>query len=395
MLSEFIILLLSIIVTGLLTGIAAAKHYKNKIAELEAENFKYKNQAELSQNFINELKLEFSGIAKDAINTQQENLLLQHSADLKTKMELFKAEEITPLNRLLKDFKTSIDEYQKAHSSDTVEIKNAVATAEKYAKALTSDQNTKGSLGEDLLEQVLNFANLQENIHYSKQVSTPNGKPDFIIHLDNDNHIIIDSKVILKKYLEYRETENYGAKQEFINDIILCINNLAKRQYETIETINQPGFIMLYIPVEPCINLIYTDRDFRKVIELANSNNIVIIGTASLIAVLRLINKLWASRTQEKNINNIIACGEKLYNNITLHAQSLMNIKTSIDKTAETIQKEINRFTERNNGSIFKEAENLMKYGILAKENSKKKTAVIPDEFLNTNNSELIGEINE
>ena len=72
-----------------------------------------------------------------------------------------------------------------------------------------------------------------------------------------------------------------------------------------------------------------------------------------------------------------------------------MNIKTSIDKTAETIQKEINRFTERNNGSIFKEAENLMKYGILAKENSKKKTAVIPDEFLNTNNSELIGEINE
>ena len=230
MLSEFIILLLSIIVTGLLTGIAAEKHYKNKIAELEAENFKYKNQAELSQNFINELKLEFSGIAKDAINTQQENLLLQHSADLKTKMELFKAEEITPLNRLLKDFKTSIDEYQKAHSSDTVEIKNAVATAERYAKALTSDQNTKGSLGEDLLEQVLNFANLQENIHYSKQVSTPNGKPDFIIHLDNDNHIIIDSKVILKKYLEYRESENDGAKQEFINDIILCINHRRIRK---------------------------------------------------------------------------------------------------------------------------------------------------------------------
>lgn len=392
---DFMILSLVMLATGLVVWIIAANHYQKITNELKEENFKLKSQVDFSHNFINELKLEFGQIAKDALGSQQETLLSLHSNDLKTKIDLFKAEEITPINNLLKEFKTAIDEYQKKHATDTQEVKNAIATAEKYAKALTTDQNTKGSLGEDLLEQVLNYSHLQENVHYSKQFNTENGKPDFIVHLGNNKHVIIDSKVILKKYLEYREFDsNENLKQEFINDITLCINNLAKRHYEDIETIAQPGFILMYIPVESCVNLIYSDTDFRKVVELANSKNIIIIGTASLIVVLRLINQLWASRVQEMNVNNIISCGEKLYNNITSHAQSLINIRSSIEKTAETVQKEINRFTARNNGSIFKEAEKLKEYGILAKQNSNKGTVVIPDEFLQSE-IQPTGEIND
>lgn len=392
---ELVILSLAILVTGLSVWIIAAKYYQNRTNELREENFKLKSQINFSQNFINDLKLEFGNIAKEALNSQQQSLLSLHSADLKTKMDLFKAEELTPVNNLLKDFKNAIDEYQKAHYTETIEVKNALATAEKYAKALTSDQNSKGSLGEDLLERVLNSANLQENIHYSKQFNTENGKPDFVIHLSNNKHIIIDSKVILKKYLEYRQSDSdENLKKEFITDITLCINNLAKRHYEDIEELAQPGFILMYIPVESCVNLIYSDEDFVKVIELANSKNIIIIGTASLIVVLRLINQLWASRIQEMNVTNIITCAEKLYNNITLHAQSLLNIKTSIEKSLNSIQKEINRFTARNNGSIFKEAEKLKDYGIQIKHSSNKGTTAIPDEFLEEN-LETTGEINE
>lgn len=392
---EFTILILSVLLTGVLVWVITSKLYEKEISELKNENFQLKNQNESNNNLINELKLEFSQIAKDALSSQQETLLQQHSTDLKTKIELFKAEEITPINNLLKEFKGAIDEYQKAHSTDTLEIKSAIATAEKYAKALTTDQNSKGDFGEDLLEKVLNFANLKENIHYTKQLQTENGKPDFVIYLDNNKHVIIDSKVILKKYIEYRQSdEDNNLKQEFINDLSHCINDLGKRHYEDIGQLNQPGFILLYIPIEPCVNLIYSDMDFRKVLELANSKNIIIIGTASLIVVLRLINQLWASRIQEKNVNNIILCGEKLYNNIALHAQSLINIKDSIDKTAKIIQKELNRFTEKNNGSIFKEAEKLKSYGILDKGNTGKNPASIPETFLEENLT-TTGEFNE
>lgn len=387
MVFEIVILILCVLLSGLIGWIAASKIYNNRIISLKSENLELKSRISLNENIINEVKVEFSKIAQDSLKSQQEQLLSVHSADLKNKIDLFKSEEITPINRLLKDFKQSIDNYQKSHESESTEIKNAIATAEKYARALTTDQNSRGEFGEDWLEQILKFANLKENIHYSKQFSTSDVKPDFIVNLPNDKHLIIDSKVILKNYINYRQDSSGEVKKVFITDLTNCINSLAKKNYEEIEQANQPGFILMFIPIEACVNLIYTDYDFKKVIELANSKNIIIIGSASLIVTLRLVNQLWASKIHNDNIQNIITVGENLYNNIALHAQNLLNIQNSIDKASASIQTELNRFTSRGNGSIFKEAERLREFGIECKvEKSGKKLTEnsIPEEFLHT-----------
>lgn len=368
---EIIILILCIIISGLVVWSIAAKFYQNKIISLQAENAELKIRAGLNENIVNQIKAEFSKIAQESLKNQQEQLLSEHSTDLKNKIELFKSEEITPLNKLIKEFKECIDSYQKSHKLESLEIKQAISTAEKYARALTTDQNSRGAFGEDWLEQILHFANLEENIHYTKQFATDDVKPDFLISLPNDKHIIIDSKVILKNFIEYRqnqdEIQNKHYKTAFLSDLTNCINNLAKKNYEEIPQTNQPGFILMFIPIETCVNLIYTDYDFKKIIELANSKNIIIVGTASLLATLRLVNQLWASKTQYDNVQNIITVGENLYNNIATHAQNLMNIQQAIEKAATSIQTEINRFTTRNNGSIFKEAEKLRDYGIESK----------------------------
>lgn len=358
-----ILLLVSIIVVFLVWTIASS-YFGKKIDELKSENILLKNQNSLNQNLVSELKLEFSKIAKDAILSEQESLLTQHSNDLKTKIDLFKAEEITPINALLKDFKLALENYQKSHNTDTQEIKQAVSIAEQYAKALTTDQNSRGEFGEDMLEQILQFATLQEGIHYSKQMSIVGGKPDFVVHLPNDRHVVIDSKAILKNYLTYRHTENETDKKNFINDVTVCINDLAKRHYQTSETLNQAGFILMFIPIESCVNMIYTDSDCRKIIELANEKNIIIVGKSSLLVALRLVTQLWAADVQNRNVKNIIATGERLYNNIATHLQGLMNIQQAINKASESIQKEINRFTANNKGSVIKEVQNLRQYGI-------------------------------
>ena len=339
------------------------------------------------------------------MKNQQEALLSEHSNDLKTKMELFKAEELTPVNRLLKEFKETIDNYQNAHKNESLEIKNAIATAEKYARALTMNQNSKGEFGEDWLEQIFKFANLEENVHYSKQFVSEGVKPDFVVNLPNDKNIIIDSKVILKNYIEYQQSDdNEILKKAFITDMNNCITSLAKKNYEEIEELSQPGFILMYIPVETCVNLIYTDYDFRKVVELAHSRNIIIVGTSSLLVTLRLINQLWASQVQYDNVKNIITVGENLYDNIATHAQQLLNIQQFIEKASSGIKTELNRFMAKRNGSIFKEAEKLKQFGISSKEiKSGKKLAdkSIPQEFLiedalevESNVEQIIEEVN-
>lgn len=385
MVLEIVVLILCILVAGLLSWIAASRLYQNRILALQAENLELKTRTGLNESIVNEVKAEFSKIAQDSLKNQQEQLLSEHSMDLKNRIELFKSEEITPINKLLKEFKESIDNYQKAHETESLEIKNAISTAEKYAKALTTNQNSKGEFGEEWLEQILKFANLEENIHYTKQFVSEGVKPDILLKLPNDKHLIIDSKAILKNFLEYRESDDENLKKIFITDLNTCINNLAKKNYEEIPDTQQPGFILMYIPVETCLNLIYTDYDFRGVIDNANSKNIIIVGSSSLLVTLRLVNQLWASKTRYDNVQNIIKVGESLYNNIAHHAQNLMNIQQAVEKASESIRTEINRFKLKNNGSIFKDAEKLREFGIESKniKTGKKLTDnSIPAEFL-------------
>lgn len=384
---EYITFILCVILVGLTTWFFSSKFYEKQLLSLKTENLELKAKIGLNENIINTVKAEFSKIAQESLKNQQEQLLSVHSTDLKTKMDLFKAEEISPLNTILKDFKDSIDNYQKSHKEESLEIKNAISIAEKYAKALTTNQNSKGEFGEKLLEQTLNFANLKENIHYTKQFSQGATKPDFIIYLPENKHLIIDSKVILKNYLEYRETETESDKKAFLNDLTTCINQLGNKHYEQIENTHQAGFILMYIPIESCVNLIYTDPDFRKILELANTHNIIITGTSSIIVTFRLVANLWTTKNSYDNVKNIIETGEKLYNNIATHAQNLLTIQSAIENASKSINSEINRFKEKNNGSIFKEAEKLHKFGIEAKNTKAGKKFIenkIPEEFLTT-----------
>lgn len=384
---EYITFILCVILVGLTTWFFSSKFYEKQLLSLKTENLELKAKIGLNENIINTVKAEFSKIAQESLKNQQEQLLSVHSTDLKTKMDLFKAEEISPLNTILKDFKDSIDNYQKSHKEESLEIKNAISIAEKYAKALTTNQNSKGEFGEKLLEQTLNFANLKENVHYTKQFSQGATKPDFIIYLPENKHLIIDSKVILKNYLEYREAETECDKKAFLNDLTTCINQLGNKHYEQIENTHQAGFILMYIPIESCVNLIYTDPDFRKILELANAHNIIITGTSSLIVTLRLVANLWTTKNSYDNVKNIIETGEKLYNNIATHAQNLLTIQSAIENASKSINSEINRFKEKNNGSIFKEAEKLHEFGIEAKNTKSGKKFIenkIPEEFLTT-----------
>lgn len=382
---KYIILLLCIVISALVSWVITSYFYRKKITALREENLHLQHQASMNENLTNEVQIAFSKIAQEAIKTQQEQLTNQNSIALQNRMDLFKAQEIAPINALLKDFKTSIDNYQKSHERETLDIKNAISTAEKYAKALTTNQNSKGEFGEKWLENILNFVGLKENIHYKKQVVSADVKPDFILFLPEDKHLVIDSKVILKNYIDYCNNDfDEDLKKQFISDLSDCVISLGKKNYEEIPETNQPGFILMFIPIESCVNLIYTDPEFSKVVELANSKNIIITGASSLIVTLRVVNNLWISKTRSDNVQNIIDVGAKLYNKIAKHAQSLLNIQQYIDKAYDSIHTEVKRF-ESDKGSIFRETENLRQFGIGAKNLKTGKKIVensIPEEFL-------------
>ncbi len=278
---------------------------------------------------------------------------------------------------MLNDFKKSIDDYKNQTIINTQEINNAIKTASNLTRILTTNQNLKGQYGEDCLEAILKNCYPNENINYIKQFTTQNEdnkdiKPDYLIRLPNDKTILIDCKLNLDKYIEYKENEDINLiqekKNEFIKDLNSTINLLANKKYETAKEITQAGFILMYIPLEPVLTLIYTDKDFLGVIKNANEKNIIIVGNSSVLTTIRLTKLLWAQNAQENNLEKIINIAQNIYEYISIHTQNLYKIKTSMEENYQNFNKEYDKFAQNN--KLFKLTEELRNCGIQA--NSKK-----------------------
>lgn len=294
---------------------------------------------------------------------------------------------------MLNDFKNSIDEYKNQTVINTKEINNAIKTASDLTKILTTNQNLKGQFGEDCLEAILKTCYPNENINYIKQYQTQNEenkdiKPDYLIKLPNDKTILIDCKLNLEKYIEYKENEdielNSQKKNEFIKDLNTTINLLSNKKYETAKDISQAGFILMYIPLEPVLTTIYTDKDFLSVIKNANEKNIIIVGNSSVLTTIRLTKLLWAQNAQEENLDKIINIAQNIYEYISIHTQNLYKIKVLMEENYQNFNKEYEKLAQNN--KLFKLTEELREYGIQtnSKKQGKKLNEIkIHQDFLN------------
>ena len=287
----------------------------------------------------------------------------------------------------LNELKKTIDEYKLQNILSTNEITSTMQEASKLAKILTTNQNLKGKFGENCLENIIKTCYPTENVDYIKQINTINSedkkiKPDFLIKLPNEKSIIVDCKVNLEKYVEYKN--NNSKKNDFIKDLNTTINNLANKDYENAININQPDFVLMYIPLEPVITEIYTDNDFISVIKNANEKNIIIVGNSSILTTIRLTKILWSQEKQEKNLQKIVDAAEMIYELIAKHSQNLYKIKQQINESNELFNKEFEKITSEN--KIFKITQELKKMGIEAtskKQGKKLNELEINKEFLN------------
>ncbi len=280
--------------------------------------------------------------------------------------------EENKLNFLLEELKNEIKKLADENKINQSEVKFAINETSKLTKALTTNQNLKGNFGENCLEAVLNSCFGCEKLNYIKQFQTTNEngekiKPDYLINLPNNKNIIIDSKLNLEKFIDYNEASEelkIVKKNELIKDLNSTINSLSNKKYQTAQDLTQPDFVLMYIPLEALITLIYTDNDFISVVRAANEKNITIVGNSSIITTLKLVNLLWANEIREKNIDKIISTTSEIYNLVALHSRNLSQMKQTIDSLYQSFNKEFDKIKE--NSKLFSAVEELRSYGIQA-----------------------------
>ena len=340
---------------------------KSELIELRAKAATYKNLQEI-------VKQDFVQLANETIKSEQEDLRKQNREALE--------EKILPLKNELGEFKAKVEKFNITGVENTTKIieqilnlernnKTIAQEAKNLTEALTKNQNIKGAYGENLLDTILQSCGMSEGIHYSKQFVTTSAnlkdaeehtiRPDFVINLPNKRHIIIDSKVTLTSYLEY--IENPEKLKEFKSEVRRRILDLANKNYQEAEVLSQPDFILMYIPIEASLQTLYEDAEL---INFAYKSKIIIVGTASLLATIRLVDRLFAQQKQCENVNNIVAAGINLYETFVQFCEDLIDVQKRFDELNKKLNTTINIFRRgnKNTPSLFSQVEALKEYGI-------------------------------
>ena len=162
-------------------------------------------------------------------------------------------------------------------------------------------------------------------------------------------------------FLNYTEALDEEAKnialKQFYKSIEDRINELSGK-YDNLEGLLTPDFTLMFVPIEACINYIYSNQ---KIVENAYKKGIIIVGPASLIATLRVIKYSWAQKNQEKNIRDILKLSDSVYSKVVTligHLEKLQGNFSTVQKTFDNI------FTTlKGRGGLFSQTDKLRTFG--------------------------------
>ncbi len=365
---------LAFILGAVIAGAVVYIIYSKKIISLKEELITLSAKSKSTEELQEIIKRDFVQLANETIKNEQEDLRKQNRETLE--------EKILPLTKELGEFKAKVEKFNLSGVENTTKIVEQIGNLEKNNKiieqeaknlveALTKNQNVKGSYGENLLDTILQSCGMVEGIHYSKQMVMTSAnlrdneehivRPDVVINLPNNHHLIIDSKVTLTSYLDYIKDET--KLKEFKTEVKKRISDLANKNYQNAGDLSQPDFVLMYMPVETSVNLLYEDSDL---INSAYKANIIIVGTSSLLATIRLVNQLMAQQKQKESISQIVNAGTNLYETFVQFCEDLIDVQKRFDDVNKKLNTTINRFRRgnKNKPSLFSQVEALKDFGI-------------------------------
>ena len=342
------------------------KHLKEKLEELSSS--KKEDETRLKETFKN--------LANQILENNSEKFKKQNKEQI--------GDLLSPLGKELEQFKNKVEQTNKEHiqrnSALTEKIRSLESLNIKLSQdainltnALKGDSKTQGDWGEIQLEVLLEKSGLMDGVHFStqggyKDEEGKTKKPDFIVHLPENKHLIIDSKVSLTAYEAYYNADDEAHKKialkKHIDSIRNHFNELSGKNYPSLYGINAPDHVLMFVPIEPAL-MLALHQDQRIYLD-ALDKNIVLLSTSTLLATLSTIASIWKQEDQKRNVLEIAKEGGLLYDKFEGFISDLLTVGNSLKNSQESYEKAMNKLVE-GRGNIIKKVENLKSLGAKTK----------------------------
>jgi len=270
-------------------------------------------------------------------------------------------EVLKPIREQLGDFRKRVDEVHLNDAKDRASLREHLTQLESLNRqmsedalnlthALKGESKAQGDWGEMILERILESSGLREGHEFLREDSTDIGggkrhRPDVIVRMPGEKHIIIDSKVSLTDYeraLSATETtDRKQAVKAHINSLKNHIRSLSDKRYDQLPGVHSPDYVLMFVPIEGAY-LMAIEAD-QGIFEAAFDKRVAVVTPSTLYATLKLIEQLWRYEHQSENVVKLIGRASKLHDKMVDFVSAFEEIGQRLDQAQTAYDSAHNR----------------------------------------------------
>ncbi|MBT5903416.1 MAG: DNA recombination protein RmuC [Opitutaceae bacterium] len=291
---------------------------------------------------------------------------------------------LTPLRRQISDFRERVDHVHKDDSTDRASLKTQIEQlrqlntritdeAQQLTRALKGQAQARGAWGELVLERLLQSSGLRAGEDYVTQESFINEsgsrvRPDVIVRLPDQRHLVIDSKVSLIDYELAVNAAEAAARTTALKAHAAAVRRhveeLSGKQYEDLGELNTPDYVLMFVPLEPAFAAaLETDP---ALYEWAFDRRVILVTSPTLLVTLKTVASLWKQDRQTKNAVEIAKRGGLLYDKFVGLYQDLETVGKHLDQTQKSYGNALGKLRD-GRGNLLSQVDELRDLGVKTK----------------------------
>lgn len=337
--------------------------------ELELKYEKEKNEA-VRQQADEKLAEQIKFLQAELTNTTQK-LLDIRSEKLEQTNRTQMSSIIDPLKETISKLEKEMKDTQTQHGNTTTRLEQSIKNlvektesigtrADRLVETLLYQPKSQGDWGELVVKEMLESQGLKEGIHYVYQPTLRDEKgqtlrneetnkimrPDFILHLDDKEDVIIDSKMTITSYDNYVHAKTDDERELYAKEILTSIHNhineLRRANYAAyIENGRKSAdFVFMFIPNEGAMQVAMAhEKNLWR--DTFLKDRIFIVSEMNLYAALRIVNVTWRQIEQNKSY-------AKVFQTVGLLLDRLNGFIEKFGKVEKSLQQATKAYEEAN-----------------------------------------------
>jgi len=262
------------------------------------------------------------------------------SGDLKDKF----SETNNTLKSVLESLGGLKESAKQASTSSTNNYRDMITKITNVERVFTTNQ-TRGDLGEYVVEQIIEWVGLKEGKGISWDKKKPSGKsiPDFTFYFPNKAYFHLDAKFPFNNYLEIikcdpNSSEEESKKRVFKANVKAILDNIHKNREDYIEHDGGINFVMIFVPNMHVLD--FVRREYDDLYNSASKKKMLLVGPSELYSILHVLRGAVENFKIEKSTKEIIDDMKKFqleWGNMLLEFQKHDSQLTTAQKSFDEI----------------------------------------------------------